>query len=142
MIVTESTFLVKIMSQGKDPFDTLTSDTLRRAEEMCSGLSLNLSLDRRGKATLHNGVVTDLDQPRGRNIPVVVAEDGDKPWFTLVAEEPLLACSNALLVFRKPPNEIMKYVGRFKNASPGKRGEQDRDRFVTTFDIVRDARKG
>ncbi|TVQ35211.1 MAG: hypothetical protein EA370_09555 [Wenzhouxiangella sp.] len=142
MIIAESNLLADAMSQGKDRFDTLTSETMRRAEEMCSGLSLNLSLDRRGQAKLYNGVVTDLDQPRGRNIPVVVAENGDKPWFTLVAEEPLEACRNALLVFRKPPNEHMKYVGRFKAGSPGQRGEEDRDRFVTTFDIIRDARKG
>lgn len=130
------------MNDRKDPFETLSDATMRRAEEMCSGLSMNLSLDRRGQALLYNGAVTDLDQPDGLNIPVVVAEDGDKPWFVLVAQEPLAACSNALLVFRKPPNQDMKYIGRFKNASPGKRGERDRNRFVTTFDIIRDARKG
>ena len=130
------------MSQGKDKFDTLSEETMRRAEELCSGLSLSLSLDRRGQAHLYDGAVTDLDQPRGRNISVVVAENGDKPWFTLISDEPLEACRHALLVFRKPPGQDLKYVGRYKTSSPGKRGEQDRDRFVTTFDILRDARRG
>jgi hypothetical protein len=126
----------------KDPFDTLTSDTLRRAEEMCAGLTSSLSLDRRGRSRFFNGAVADLDEPRGDNIAVTVAATDNQPWFTLISDQPLKACKNALLVFRSPPAEDMKYLGSYKDSKPGNRGEQDAGRYVVQFNILRDARKG
>jgi hypothetical protein len=129
------------MADDKDPYDTFSGDTLRRAEEMCSGLSLELSIDRRGRCKFYNGAITDLDNPNGRNIRVTVADIEGCPWFTLIADQPLEACRKALLVFRVPPGVDMKYIGNHKDARPGKRGDQDKGRYVLTFNIERDARK-
>jgi hypothetical protein len=126
----------------KDPFDTYSSSTLKRAEEMCAGLSSGLALDRRGQSTFYRGAITDLDDSRRRTIPVTVVETDNRPWFTLIVDEALGSCKNALLVYRTPPAKDMKYVGRHKAAEPGKRGEQDEGRFVTRFEITRDASKG
>ncbi len=126
----------------KDPFETFSSNTLKRAEEMCAGLSSGLTLDRRGRSTFYPGAITDLDDTRRRTIPVTVVETDDRPWFTLLLNEALGECKNALLVYRTPPSKDMKYVGRHKAAEPGKRGEDDSGRFVTRFEILRDASKG
>ncbi|MFU8830538.1 MAG: hypothetical protein ACNA7J_00155 [Wenzhouxiangella sp.] len=126
----------------KDPFETFSSHTLKRAEEMCSGLSSGLSLDRRGQSSFYQGAITDLDDTRRRTIPVTVVETEGRSWFTLIMGEALSSCKNALLVYRTPPSKDMKYVGRHEAAEPGKRGEDDRGRFVTRFEILRDASKG
>ena len=52
------------MAKEDDPFDTFSSETMKRAEEMCAGLSLNMSLERRGHSKLYHGAVTDLDDPK------------------------------------------------------------------------------
>lgn len=130
------------MSGNDDPFDTFSEQTLRRAEEMCEGLEMGLSLDRRGQARHYRGFLTDLSDLEEHNIEVDVAEVSDQPWVTVVTDRPLDACDKALLVFRMPPAEDMKYFGRHTAARPGKRGEPDRGRYVLTFEIVRDARKG
>lgn len=130
------------MPHDKDPFDTLTDATLKRAEELCAGLGTSLSIDRRGKARFFRGALTDLDDPLKKDIPVTVAEIEDVPWFTLISDQSLPACNNALLVFRVPPAENMKYIGKHGEFRPGKRGDQDRGRYVVRFNILRDARKG
>lgn len=129
------------MTRDKDPFDTLTDETLRRAEELCSGLETQLSLDRRGKARFFRGALTDLDDLNKKDIPVTVAVIEDVPWFTLISQKSLPACKNALLVFRIPPAEDMKYIGKHGEFEPGKRGERDQGRFVVRFNILRDVRK-
>ncbi len=126
----------------KDPFETFSSHTLKRAEEMCAGLSSGLSLDRRGRSTFYQGAITDLDDTRRRTIPVTVVETDVRPWLTLISDLAVSSCKNALLVYRTPPSKDMKYVGRHKAAEPGKRGDDDRSRFVTRFEILRDASKG
>ncbi len=129
------------MTRDKDPFDILGDSTLQRAEELCSGLGTNLSLDRRGKARFFRGALTDLDDPHKKDIPVTVAEIEHVPWFTLISDQTLPASNNALLVFRMPPSKDMKYIGKHAEFEPGKRGEQDQGRFVVRFNIIRDARK-
>ncbi len=129
------------MANKDDPFDTFSSETLKRAEEMCAGLSLNMTLDRRGHSKHYSGAVTDLEDPHKRNISVMVAEVDNQPYFTLISDKPLNACRHALLVFRIPPNQDMKYVGKHGDSEPGKRGEEDQHRHVVRFDILRDARQ-
>ncbi len=123
------------------PFDTLSSETLRKAEEMCAGLSTNLSLDRRGRARQYAGALADLDRLGGADIPVTVAEISDHPWLTLIADRPIPECQRALLVFRMPPSDNMKYLGRHGASQPGQRGADDQQRHIVQFDILRDARR-
>lgn len=125
------------MVEKKDPFDTLSSETLRRAEELCSGLSVGLSLERRGRAVLYRGAISNLDDPRGESIPVTVAEVDHDPGFTLIADRPLEACRRAVLVFRRPPMQDMRFAGYHKASEPGKRGEQDHGRHIVHFNIDR-----
>lgn len=130
------------MTQDKDPFNTLEDETLRRAEEMCANLGSGLSLDRRGQAMLYDGSVADLDDPIRRVNPVLVtvAETADQPWLTLVSDFPLKATRNALLVYKVPPGQHLKYTGEHGDSQPGKRGPADEGRFVVRFNIVRDVR--
>lgn len=123
------------MSDKKDPFETLTSETLRRAEEMCAGLGSGLSLERRGRALLHRGAITDLDNPSAGHVAVTVAEVEHDPGFTLIADQPLTSCRRALLVFRRPPSQDMRYLGYHKDSEPGKRGEADQGRHIVHFNI-------
>lgn len=123
------------MSDEKNPFDTFSSETLRRAEQMCSGLEVGLSLDRRGRSVLFRGAVADLDKRAGNEVAVTVAEVDHDPGFTLISESPFEACKNALLVFRRPPNQDVRYLGSHKASAPGSRGEADQNRHVAKFVI-------
>jgi hypothetical protein len=130
------------MSRNEDPFENVSEQTVRRAEAMCQEMGLGLTLDRRGQAREYRGFLTDLDDPDQQNIPVAVADVAERSWLTLLADRPLEPCEKALLVFRMPPTEDRKYLGRHGATRPGQRGGDDRDRYVLTFDIVRDARRG
>lgn len=123
------------MSDKNDPFERFSSDTLRRADELCSGLEVGLSLDRRGRAMLYPGAVTDLEDQNAGHVSVTVAEVDHDPGFTLIADAPLLACRRALLVFRRPPGEDARYIGHFGVSKPGNRSESDRDKHVVQFTI-------
>jgi len=129
------------MTGNDDPFDAFSKETLRRAEEMCSKLSLDLSIDRRGRSRLYNGAVSDLDDPKGKHLSLTVAALDNQPWFTLISDHPLQPCRHALLVFRRSPTQDEKFVGRLSESEPGKRGGEDANRFVTRFDILRDERR-
>ncbi len=129
------------MVGSKDPFETFSNETLQRAEEMCAGLSSHLSLDRRGQAQQFSGAISDLDDPSGKYIPVLVAEVSDQPRVALISEQPLEPCRTALLVFRLTASGDMKYVGRHGRSRPGQRHEDHGQRHVVQFDILRDARR-
>lgn len=123
------------------PFDTLSKETLLKAEKMCAGLEASLSLDRRGRARHYPGALADLDQPRRPDIPVTVAEVSDRPWLTLIAERPITACQRALLVFRMP-GQNLRYLGAHQASEPGKRGDLDREHHIVKFDINTDTGRG
>lgn len=125
------------MADEKDPFDTLSGDTLRKAEEMCSGLGLGLSLERRGQSILYRGAVADLDDRASDDTPVTVAEVGHDPGFTLIVDHPMEACARALLVFRRPPTQDVRYLGHHQASRPGNRGEEDQGRHIVHFNIER-----
>jgi hypothetical protein len=127
------------MADEKDPFETFSSETMKRAEEMCSGLSIGLSLERRGRAVLYRGAIADLDDHNSLHVPVTVAEIEHDPGFTLILEEKLAPCNRALLVFRRPPSQDVKYIGHHKGSEPGKRGEEDQGKHVVRFVIDQQA---
>lgn len=123
------------------PVDHLSDDTFRLAEDMCAKLSSKLSLDKRGHAVFYNGAFTDLLSIGRREIRVTVADLEGQPWLTLIAEEPIPATSDGLLVYRVPPSEDRRYVGRIRLSRKGLRGDEDQGRYFAVFDIIRDARR-
>lgn len=125
------------MADEKNPFDTFSDDTLRRAEEMCSGLGIGLSLERRGRSILFRGAIADLDNRTSDHVPVTVAEVDHDPGFTLILDHPIEACARALLVFRRPPAQDVRYLGHHKASSPGQRGEADQGQHIVHFAIER-----
>jgi len=131
-----------MMSSDKDPFEVVSEQTIQRAEAMCAGLESHLHLDRRGNARQYRGLLTDLDDPAQRDIPVTVAEVGQQAWVTVLTDRPFNACDTALLVFRMPPADDRKYLGRHGASRIGRRAGDDGDHYVLTFEIVRDVRKG
>jgi len=126
------------MADSKDPFDTFTEETLRRAEEMCSKLSLDLTIDRRGRSTLYSGVMSYLNDPAWEHQAITVAEFDENPWLTLISRRPLDAGRRALLVYRKSLAEDVKLVGKLSESEHGRRHEEDTDRYITRFDAIRD----
>ena len=108
------------MAKDKDPFDTFSSETLKRADEMCAGLSSSLGLDRRGEAQMYDGAVTDLEEHNAEAHRVVVAEHG-----AVITRRPLAEVNRALLVYRRGPTEDARMIGRLEASREGRR-EEDR----------------
>lgn len=129
------------MSRDKEIFETITSDTLRRAEEMCSSLSTSLGLERRGQTTYYPGAISDMNQSGSRFIKVTVAESNQNNTLTVVSDEPLPASNNALLVYRLAPAQDMKYMGRYRDSRRGVRREDTDEQHFTIFEIVQDVRR-
>ncbi len=126
------------MTESKDPFNTFTDETLRRAEEMCSKLSLDFTIDRRGHSTLYTGAMSYLSDPVWEHQTVTVAESDDNPWLTLISDKPLNAERRVLLVFRKSKAEDVKVIGKLSESEPGRRKPEDDARYITRFDVIRD----
>lgn len=128
--------------RDKELFETITSDTVRRAEEMCASLSTKLGLERRGQTTYYEGAISDMEASKVRFTKVTVAETGRNRALTVISEQPLPENRKALLVYRMAPGRDMKYLGRHKASRPGNRQEdREKNRFFTQFDIVQDVRK-
>lgn len=113
------------MADDKDPYETFTSETMKRAEEMCAGLSSNLGLDRRGEAEMYDGAVTDLHAHHAEAKRIMVAEHGGGDVVVVVSYRPLPECDRALLVYRRGPTEDAKLIGRLETFREGQR-EEDR----------------
>lgn len=130
------------MNESKDPFEWLGTETLGKAEALCGELDSRLTLDRRTKATYFPGSMVDQDA-EGRPqqaVAVTVAETTIQPWVTLISNQPLPACRNAILSYRVPPGQTLRYQGNHKASEPGKRGEADQGKHVVRFNIVRNLR--
>ncbi len=129
--------------EDDDIYDFVSSDTIKRAEEMCSSLSSAIGLERRGQTTYYQGAVSDMNHMGGRFTKVTVADSGDgSDRMTLISEQPLPSSNNALLVFRAGPGADMKYLGRHADTRPGQRQDDEaQSRHITTFTILRDVRK-
>lgn len=130
------------MSRDKELFETITSETHRRAEEMCSSLSTNLGLERRGQTTYYQGAVSDMGAGNSRFVKVTVAESGKNKDLTVISETPLNETNKALLVYRLAPGQDLKYLGRHKDSRPGTRQDDDPEKiFFTQFKILQDVRR-
>lgn len=120
--------------------DLLSEQTLRKADEMYQSLSSRLSIDKRGEAAFYNGAFTDLDSLSHRQYPLTVVDIGGQPWFTLISDTELPETGNGLLVFRIPPQEQRRYLGRTSASRPGRRSGDTPGQLFTLFDILKDAR--
>lgn len=125
-------------------YEFVSDDTIKRAEEMCSSLSSNIGLERRGQTTYYQGAISDMSTMGGRFSKVTVADSGrSTDQLTLISDKPLAASQNALLVFRSGPGEDMKYLGKHGDTRPGQRQEdEDESKHIVRYTILRDVRKG
>ncbi len=129
------------MTRDKELFEALTSETVKRAEEMCASLSTNLGLERRGQTTYYQGAISDMTASKSRFIKVTVAESGRARNLTIISEAPLAETRKALLVFRTGPGKDVKYLGMHKDSRPGNRqDDEDKNLFFSQFDILQDVR--
>jgi hypothetical protein len=129
------------MSRDKELFEALTSDTVKRAEEMCASLSTTLGLERRGQTTYYQGAISDMSASASRFTKVTVAESGRARNLTVISEKPLSESRKALLVFRTGPGQDMKYLGVHKDSRAGNRqDDEDKNLFFAQFDILQDVR--
>jgi len=126
------------MADSKDPFNTFTEETLRRAEAMCSALSLEFSVDRRGRSTLYSGALSYLNDPVWEHLAVTIAVSDEDPWLHLISRKPLDSGRRVLLVYRKSISDDAKLIGKLGDSEPGRRALEDDDRFITRFDVIRD----
>lgn len=115
----------------------LDEDTLKRAEEMCSGLSLSLSIEKRGQTRLYRGMLDDLNVMDRRPCQVTVAETPDHSHLTLICPEILGESSHALLVFRSAEGRSRKLLGRHRSSRPGLRSDDEPDTHVAEFAVER-----
>lgn len=129
--------------EDDDIYEFVSNDTIKRAEEMCSSLSSTIGLERRGQTTYYQGAISDMNAMGSRFSKVTVADSGKSAdQLTLISEQPLPACSNALLVFRAGPGDDIKYLGKHADTRPGQRQDDDEaDRHIATYTILRDVRK-
>lgn len=129
--------------EDDDIYEFVSSDTIKRAEEMCSSLSSNIGLERRGQTTYYEGAISDMNQMDSRFSKVTVADPGrNTDQMTLISDKPLPSSNNALLVFRAGPGADRKYLGKHADTRPGRRqDDEDQPRHITTYTILRDVRK-
>lgn len=129
--------------EDDDIYEFVSSDTIKRAEEMCSSLSSNIGLERRGQTTYYQGAISDMNGTGSRFSKVTVADSGKSAdQLTLISEKPLPSTSNALLVFRAGPGDDMKYLGRHADTRPGQRqDDEEANRHIAIYTILRDVRK-
>lgn len=115
----------------------LDEDTLKRADEMCSGLSLSLSIDKRGQSRLYPGMLDDLNVMDHRPSRVTVAQAPDQPNLVLIGADPLGQSSHSLLVFRTEDGRPRKLLGRHRSSHPGRRADDEPGTQVTEFLVER-----
>ena len=130
------------MNESKDPYEWLGAETLNKAEALVGELDSRLSVDRRTRARYFPGAIVDADADTRtrRVVAVTVAETTSQPWMTLISDQPLPACRNAILAYKVPPGDTLRYLGRHKASEPGRRGESDEGKHVVRFDIVKNVR--
>ena len=124
-----------------NPVELLSEDTFRMAEEMCANLSSQLSIEKRGHAAFFNGAFIDLNSVGRRQILVTVAKVDGQPWLTLIADGKIPVTQRGLLVFKLPPDEDRRYVGRVRLCRRGLRAGDNPEQYFAMFDIEQDARQ-
>lgn len=123
-----------------DISERLSDETLKKAEELCTGLSSSLSIDKRGEAIFHEGAVKLLDAPLEKEYLVTVCEVTNQPWFTLIGNKQLPASGKALLVFKSQLAPDSRYLGKLQEGRPGLRSADDGDQFFSIYEVLQDAR--
>lgn len=125
-----------------DIYDFVNTDTIKRAEEMCSSLSSTLGLERRGQTTFYQGAISDMGAATSRFSKVTVADSGSgHDQLTLISEKPLPSSNNALLVYRAGPGDDLKYLGKHGETRPGQRTDDEGEpRHIATYTILKDVR--
>ena len=115
----------------------LDEETLQRAEAMCSGLSLSLSIERRGQTLLQEGMLDDLSMDR-RPTRVTVAEVPGEPQLTLISSEALGSAEHAMLIVNSAVGQQSRLIGRHSSSRPGRRATDGPDTQVTAFSVERE----
>lgn len=109
------------INKDRSPGVPMDEDTLKRAEEMCSGLSLSVSVERRQQTGSCEGMLDDLNELDRRPRKVTVVGRADQPALTLICSEAMGACCHALLVVRPMHGRSRKLLGRHGSSLPGRR---------------------
>lgn len=123
-----------------DISERLSDETLKKAEEMCQGLSSSLSIDKRGEAVFHDGAVKLLDTALEKEYLVTVCEVTGQPWFTLIGDKHLPASGKALLVFKSQLAPDSRFLGKLKESRPGLRSGDEGEQFFSIYEALQDAR--
>lgn len=126
------------VTEKNDPYNLFSDETLRRADEMCANLGLEIQVDRRGRSTLYSGALSYLNDPIWDHQDITVAEYEENPWLTLISKRPLDAGRRVLLVYRRSLAEDVKLIGKLSDSEHGRRRGEEADYFITRFDVVRD----
>ena len=113
----------------------MSEEALAKAEEMCSGLSLSVSIEKRGQSLVVPGMLDDLQAMDQRAQPVQVVLTPDQPWPTVLTHQPLAESTNALLVYRREDGSAHKILGRHPASRSGIREEDPEDLFITQITI-------
>ncbi len=116
----------------------MSEEALARAEEMCSGLSLSVNIEKRGQSLVVPAMLDDLHSMGQQAKSVEVVLSPDHPWPTVLTRHPLAEWSHALLVYRRPDGGSHKVVGRLEASRPGQRQEDPTDLYVTTLHVERE----
>jgi hypothetical protein len=124
-----------------DISERLSDETLKKAEELCQGLSSSLSIDKRGEAVFHDGAVKLLDTPLEKEYLITVCEITDQPWFTVISTHQLPASGKALLVFKSQLAPDSRYLGKLKEGRPGLRSGDAGDQFFSIYEPLQDVRQ-
>ncbi|NDY96704.1 hypothetical protein [Wenzhouxiangella limi] len=116
----------------------MSEETLARAEEMCSGLSLSVTIEKRGQSLVVPAMLDDLQSMDQQAESVEVVLTPDHPWPTVLTRHPLPDRAQVLLVYRRPDGGTHKVLGRLEASRPGLRDEDPADLFVTTLNVERE----
>ncbi|MFP4207201.1 MAG: hypothetical protein ACLFSC_00985 [Wenzhouxiangella sp.] len=116
----------------------MSAEALARAEEMCSGLSLSVTIEKRGQSLVVPGMLDDLQAMDQRARPVEVVLTPDQPWPTVLTPFALAETSQALLVYRRPDGSGCKVFGRLEASRAGQREDDPPELFVTRVRVDRE----
>lgn len=116
----------------------MSEETLARAEEMCSGLSLSVTIEKRGQSLVVPAMLDDLQAMDQQAESVEVVLTPDHPWPTVLTRHSLPDRAQVLLVYRRPDGGTHKVLGRLEASRPGQREEDPADLFVTSLKVERE----
>ena len=125
------------INKDRSPGVPMDEDTLKRAEQMCSGLSLSVSVERRQQTAACEGMLDDLNELGRRPRKVTVAGGLDQPSLTLICSEAMGACCHAVLVVSPARGRSRKLLGRHGSSLPGRRADDGPQTHWVVFTVER-----